>query len=125
MKKDILLARDSKSLKEARTIAEFISTKKAEDIVILDIRKISNLCDYYVICSGSSSTQIKAIHDYALRKSKEKKIKVQHSETDLTYQWVLIDYIDVMLHIFSKEARKFYNLEYLWKKAKRVDPFKK
>lgn len=107
---------------QAKKIASFILAKKAEDVIILDVKKISNVCDYYVICSGQSSTQVKAIYEDAVRKSKKENIRVQHAEVDSTCRWILLDYADVILHIFSKEAREFYNLEYLWKRAKKISP---
>jgi len=111
-----------KGLEEARQVAEFALAKNAEDLVILDIRGLSNICDYYVICSAGSAVQVKAIYDEVTRKSREKKINIQHSEVDKTYHWVLVDYSNIILHIFREEARKFYNLEYLWKQAKRIYP---
>ncbi len=118
-----IITNKTKAYQEAEKIAEFVSAKKAKDILILDLREISNICDYYVICSGDSPAQVKAIYDEANRKSKKGKIKIQHSETDMTCQWMLIDYGSTILHIFSEEARKFYDLEYLWKQAKVIRPF--
>lgn len=78
-----------------------------------------------MICSADSTTQVKAIHDGVVRKSKEtclpagrEKIKIQHSEVDKTYNWILVDFSNVILHIFTESTRKFYNLEYLWRQAK-------
>ncbi|MCF7916628.1 MAG: ribosome silencing factor [Candidatus Omnitrophica bacterium] len=101
-------------------MAEFTLTKQADDVVILDVSKISNICDYYVICSADSETQVKAIHNEVVRKSKDEKIKVQHSEVDKTYNWILVDFSNVILHIFTKSTREFYNLEYLWRQAKKI-----
>jgi ribosome-associated protein len=105
--------------------------KQANNPVILDVRKISNICDYYIICSGDSAAQVKAIYDYISRKSKttylpksKEKIKIQHAEVDKTYHWVLIDLSNVIVHIFTESAREFYNLEYLWRQAKKIYPDK-
>ena len=90
--------------------------KKAEEIVILDLRKVYNaVADYFILCSGNSDTQIDAIFD-----SVEKEVKKSsgqtpwHKEGRDNKEWVLIDYIDVVAHIFNKEKRLFYGLEELW-----------
>ena len=93
---------------------------KAKKLVILDIRGISNICDYFVICSAETNRQTKAIYDEVLRKCGEEKIKISHSESDQESHWILVDFFDVILHIFIDEAREFYNLEYLWNRAKKV-----
>ena len=101
-------------------IVEIISEKKAKDIVILDVHNFSGLCDYFIICSGESTRQVKAIHEEAIRHCKKDNIKAQHSEGGESSSWVLVDFFDVILHIFSDEAREYYNLEQLWNKAKKV-----
>jgi len=105
-----------KSLK----IAELIGKKQAKDIVILDVRKISGLCDYFVICSAGSSAQAEAILETVLKESKKNEIRIQHYESDELFHWVLIDFFDIILHIFLEEVRGFYNLEYLWSSAKKL-----
>jgi len=108
------------SRQKALKIAEFIKVKKAKDIVILDIKKISGLCDYFIICSGESSRQVKAIEEAVIKESKKNNIGIQHCEADELSQWVLVDFFDIILHIFLEETRNFYNLEYLWSSAKKV-----
>jgi len=85
------------------------------------MRKVSNLCDYFIICSGESSRQVKAICEETTKMCKKNKIEIQHQERDELSQWILIDLFDIMLHVFLDEARKFYNLEHLWHEAKKVD----
>ncbi len=121
----LIKSKNTTGLRDTKKIAEFTLTKQANDVLILDVSKISNICDYYVICSADSTTQVKAIYDEVLRKSKEKKIKVQHSEVDKTYNWILVDFSNVILHIFTESTRKFYNLEYLWRQAKKINLAKK
>ncbi len=87
---------------------------------MLDVRKISGICDYFVICSGNSTRQVKAISADVLRKSKKDKIRVKHCEDDNEGLWILIDFFDVILHIFLDETRKLYDLEYLWSSAKKI-----
>lgn len=101
-------------------MGQFALNKKAKDVVILDIKKISNICDYHVICSGDSSAQVKAIYQEIIGESKKEKIEIFYSEADNSCRWMLIDYASVIVHIFSQEAREFYNLEYLWKQAKKI-----
>ncbi|MCF7908434.1 MAG: ribosome silencing factor [Candidatus Omnitrophica bacterium] len=101
-------------------IVEIISEKKAKDIVILDVHNFSGLCDYFIICSGDSTRQVKAIHEETIRSCKEGDMRAQHSEANESSYWVLVDFFDIILHIFTDEAREYYNLERLWDKAKKV-----
>lgn len=94
--------------------------QKAKKPVVLDVRKVSNFCDFFVICSAESSAQVEAIYGWVLKKSKEDNLTVHHKEKDDVYHWVLIDFFDVVLHIFLEEKRAFYNIEHLWSHAKRV-----
>ena len=109
------------SRKKALQIIEFIQDKQAKDVVLLDIRKVSNLCDYFIICSGESARQVKAICEETIKMCKKNKIIMQHQESDELSRWILIDLADIMLHVFLDEARNFYNLEYLWSGAKKIN----
>jgi ribosome-associated protein len=121
----LIKSKNTTGLTDAKKIAEFALEKQAKDVVILDVKKISTICNYYLICSGESTTQVKAIYDHIIKKSKKAKIKVQHSEVDKTYNWILIDLSNVIVHIFTETTREFYNLEYLWRQAKKILPPKK
>ncbi len=102
----------------ARKIAQFALTKKASDVVIVDLRTITPVTDFFVICSADSDTQVKAIAD-AVRSGMEKfGHEAWHKEGYSHLNWVLLDYVDVVTHIFRKEVRSFYNLERLWGDAK-------
>jgi ribosome-associated protein len=105
---------------KALIIAEAAAEKKANDPVVLDVRSATNLCDYFVICSAETSTQLRAIHKNIQRKSAQYKLDIHHSEQDEEPQWILVDCFDVVVHIFLDEARSFYNLENLWSTAKQV-----
>jgi ribosome-associated protein len=105
---------------KALKLVDFVLSKKAKDPLILDLRRVSNLCDYFVICSGETSKQVRAVYEEVIKKCYENKIDIHHCEDDSSGQWLLIDLFDVILHIFIDEARSFYNLEYLWKEAKRL-----
>ena len=100
----------------------FILSKKASDVVILDVSSSTSLCDYFVICSANSKPQAQAIHDELVKLCKKNEFKLHHSEKDELMRWILLDSSDVIIHIFLEEARLYYNLEYVWPKAKRIHP---
>ena len=97
-----------------------IEDVKGENITILDLREIENaVCDYFIICDGNSNTQVSAISSSIQKKvSKTLKDKPWHVEGDSNAEWVLLDYVNVVVHVFQKEVREFYNLEGLWGDAK-------
>ena len=103
------------------TIVEGMQENKAQDIVILDLRDISSaVADFFVICSGESSTQVDGITSSVVRHTrKEIQDRPWHTEGKGSSEWVLIDYVTVVAHIFYKTAREFYDLEDLWADAKR------
>ena len=95
--------------------------KRARDITVLDISPISTLCDYFIICSGGSSTQVKAIAENILEKLSDHGILPKRREGLREGSWILLDYGDVVVHIFQEEQRYFYNLERLWGDAEVVN----
>ena len=95
-------------------IAKAASDKKALDIVTLDMRRIPSVSDYFVIASGSSTTQVRAISDNIIDILKEKGERVWHVEGAREALWVLLDFGDVVAHVFIDQKRRFYNLEKLW-----------
>ncbi len=102
----------------AKTIAGFALSKKASDVILMDLRKKSSATDFFVVCSGDSEPQVKAIAD-AIREGMEKKgMDVWHTEGFHVRQWILLDYVDVVVHVFHRDMRMFYNLERLWNDAK-------
>lgn len=103
---------DSKLLSEK--IAELIFTKKGFDVVLLNLSKHTSFADYFIICSADSNTQVKAIADEIDKKLRDEGIRCWHKEGYNTLSWVLLDYVDVVVHVFQKSAREFYNLERLW-----------
>ena len=108
------------SRSKALFIAKIAQDKKAHDIVILDMRKISNITDFFIICSGKSTRQVKAIADYLLQKLKEFGHKVWHIEGYQYAFWVLLDCSDVIVHLFHTSTREFYDLERLWGDAPQI-----
>jgi ribosome-associated protein len=105
------------------TIVEGMQENKANDIVVLDLREIANtVCDFFVICSGESSTQVDGICNSISRHTrKEIQEKPWHIEGKSNSEWVLLDYVSVVAHVFYKDARPFYDLEDLWADAKRIN----
>ncbi|MEZ5358176.1 MAG: ribosome silencing factor [Candidatus Zixiibacteriota bacterium] len=109
------------SLALARAAGELALSKKAFDIVILNMKKISSVCDYFVICSGSVDVHVKAITDAVERGLRDQGVRVSHREGLEGASWILLDYFDVVVHIFTEDARQFYALDKLWGDA----PFEK
>lgn len=105
----------------ANRISQLIFNKKGYDVKILDLKELTSITDYFVICTGDSDTQIKAIADEIDKKLRDENIKVWHIEGYESLNWVLLDYVDVVVHIFKKEIREFYNLEKLWGDAPTID----
>jgi ribosome-associated protein len=102
----------------ANQIAEIASDRKATDIRILDLRGIVSYTDYFVICSGNTDRQTKAIHDAIHEQlKKEHGLLPRRVEGDREARWVLMDYLDCVVHIFTPEARGYYRLEQLWGEA--------
>lgn len=100
-----------------------IEDKKGEDIVILEMDKNSGaFTDYFLVCSGTNPRQIQAIADDVQKQMEEIGQRPNSLEGYTQAEWVLLDYVDFVLHIFSERARKFYDLERLWKSAKRLTP---
>lgn len=103
---------DSKAL--VNKIVAAMEAKKAKDINVIDIQNITIIADYFVICSGTSTTHIKAIADEIDFKLGELGIEAHHKEGYDTARWILLDFSDVVVHVFHQEDRGFYNLERLW-----------
>jgi ribosome-associated protein len=117
-----------KSKELAHRISDLIFTKKGFNVVTIDLSKLVSFTDYFVICSADSDTQVKAISDEVDKNLSEEGVKCWHKEGLKALSWVLMDYVDVVVHIFKKDAREFYNLEKLWGDApteKMTDPLEK
>ncbi|MCG2430884.1 ribosome silencing factor [Aequorivita xiaoshiensis] len=99
-----------------------IEDVKGQDIEILDLREIENtVCDYFIICNGTSNTQVNAIVNSVQKSvSKELKEKPWHVEGSDNAEWILMDYVHVVVHVFQKHIREFYDIEGLWGDAKSV-----
>lgn len=109
------------SLETARLAAKALSDKKGLDIRVIRINDISVLADYMVIATGTSSTQVKAMSDNVEYELDKAGISVSHIEGYRSNSWILMDYIDVIVHVFIEESRDFYDLERLWKDGEVID----
>lgn len=106
----------------ARLCAELAANKKAEDIVVLDVRAVSTFTDYFVICSGTSEPHLKAIAaEVQTRLKEDYQVRAAAVDGFPASQWIVLDYLQVILHIFHREKRSFYSLEDLWGDAPRID----
>lgn len=104
-----------------RKIVDVLLDKKCEDIVIVDLRRFNHICDFFVICNSFSHTQTEAvIYDLKKLSKNEKKMGIKHVDFNPTSLWNVVDFGDVIVHIFDKERRKFYDLEGLWIDAKKL-----
>ncbi len=98
----------------ARLVARAALSRKAEDILILDLRELSDITDWFVICSGDADVQVRAIADQILESLRTEGAKEWHVEGYAHGRWILIDYVEVVVHIFLQEVRGYYGLEDLW-----------
>ena len=105
------------------TMVDGLQDVKGKDIVILDLTNLSNaVTDYFIIATGDSSTQVEGMASSVVRKTrKELKERPWHEEGVGNSEWILLDYVNVVVHIFFRETREFYNLEDLWADAKRTE----
>jgi ribosome-associated protein len=108
------------SLESAQLCAEAAESKKAFDIQILDLRGLTYITDYFVICSGNNTTQVSAIADWIGHTLAKAGGRPSHVEGGAGSRWVLMDFGDVVVHVFDEETRIYYSLEKLWSDAPRV-----
>jgi len=95
--------------------------KKALDLVVLDLRAVASFTDFFVITSGTNRRQVQAISDGVVEQLKKNGTRAARVEGYQTAEWILVDYGDFILHVFDEKARRFYDLERLWREAVRVD----
>jgi ribosome-associated protein len=104
----------------ARVAADVASDKKASDVMILDIQEVTTFADYFVICSGNSSRQINAVADAIEEELDKQGATLLHREGTADAGWILLDFGDVIVHIFGAKEREYYRLERVWSEAKTV-----
>ncbi len=104
-----------------KVIYDTLEDKFGEDIQIINVDKISNMCEYFVIVNGNSTTHVKSLAMNVEEKMKESGFQLFNTEGARGNSWILLDYSNVVIHIFDKESREFYNLERLWNDGIKVD----
>jgi ribosome-associated protein len=110
-----------KSLDKAILCAKIILERKAVDPILLDVGKLTSIADFFIISSGNSSRQVQAITQHIQQKMREEGFRPSGVEGEQEGQWVLMDYGDVVIHIFYQPVREFYDLEGLWNEAPRIE----
>ena len=105
----------------ARIIRDALEEKKGEDVRILDISEVSVLADYFIIANGTSNSQVKALVDNVEEKMAKAGYEVKQSGGNGSGTWVLLDYEDIIVHVFDKENRLFYDLDRIWRDGKNID----
>lgn len=109
------------TLELVKKVVEALEDKKAEDITVIDIHGISSIADYFVIANGSNSNQLSAMQDAVDEAMYTNGVHSKQIEGNSNSTWILMDYQDIIVHLFSKEDRLFYDLERIWKDGKIID----
>jgi ribosome-associated protein len=99
-------------------VANIVVEKKAKDLIILDMRKVTNITSFFIICTATSKIHIKTVYETLRDRLKQKGFSILNEEGTENSGWVLLDYGDIVIHIFDEDTRKYYNLESLWGDAK-------
>ncbi len=107
---------------DLRVAVEAIADLKGRDIVVLDLRGLSEATDYFVIASGTSDAHVRGLGHSVLEKLERRGVRAHHVEGLPTGRWVLLDFVDFVVHLFHPEARSFYQLERLWNDAPEIRP---
>ncbi len=106
-------------MKIAEQMARLALEKKAENVVVLDMSRVSGMCDQFVICSASSKTRARAIAEHVEFEMKGEGVRIVHRDGMKECDWIVLDFADVVVHIFTADLRKYYDLESLWGDAPR------
>ena len=109
------------SLEYCKIAVEALEDRKAEDVKVIDIREVSTIADFFVIADGTNPNQIQAMRDAADEALYKAGLKAKQVEGNRDSTWILMDYGDIIVHIFSKEDRLFYDLERVWRDGKEID----
>ncbi|MBX9783951.1 MAG: ribosome silencing factor [Chitinophagaceae bacterium] len=117
------ISRINRNSKLFKVILQAVQEKKAEEIVSLDLRKIPEaVADFFIICQASSTTQVRAIADNVEHRVKELCLETPYRHEGMNaLQWVLVDYVNIVVHVFQPETRKFYRLEEMWSDAEQQE----
>jgi ribosome-associated protein len=107
---------------DLKRVIELAADRKGQEILLMDLRGLSNSTDYFLLVNGTSDTHVRAIADHIIDESRKENMKADHIEGLRTGRWVLVDFIDFVVHVFHPTAREFYQLERLWGDAPTI-PF--
>ncbi len=113
---------EESSQNHALIAAECADEARALDIVILDMRALTAICDYFVICHGRSPIHVRSVADEIEEAMQQRQLARHHREGRAQATWIVLDYLDVVVHVFTEETRDFYGLERLWGDASRIRP---
>ena len=116
-----LTATEAVILDHIRIAADAAADKQAGSVQVLDLRRLSGVTDYFLICDGSSQRQVQAIVEEIDRRLRESHVRPDHLEGGQDTEWVLMDYLDFVIHVFTRDRREFYGLEKLWSDAPRLE----
>lgn len=108
------------SYEAAKIAKDALEDKKAEDILVLDVKEISNIAECFVIASGSNPNQLRAMASNVEEKLYKAGVRLHHSEGYNGAEWILLDFGELIIHLFSREKREFYSLERIWGDAKQL-----
>lgn len=106
---------------QAKKIAHLLDSRKGMDISLLDVQGISSITDYFLIVTGTSTRHVLALADYVEEGARPLKLTLRHKEGHRTGDWVILDYADMVVHIFVRETRDYYGLERIWRDARPVE----
>jgi len=109
------------SQEKALAIARLANDRGAIDLVVLDMRQVMTITDYFIICHGRSRVHCQAIAEYVEEQMKQQQVFLKHTEGTRDGVWIILDYLDVVVHIFEEEARHFYDLRRLWMQADEIE----
>ena len=107
-------AKPSGIVRHAQRISDLMLEKKALDVISIDVRNITTLTDFFIICTSESGPQTRAITDHIHEQMKEDGMRAWHIEGYENLNWVLLDYVNIVVHVFSRNSRDYYDLERLW-----------
>ena len=109
------------SIEMAKIAVAALEDRKAEDVTVIDIREVSPIADFFIIATGNNQNQLQAMRDAADEALYKEGVKLAQIEGNQSSTWILMDYNDIIIHIFSKEDRLFYDLERIWRDGKKID----
>ena len=121
LNEEIVSLENATPLEVAKAIEEFLDNKKGRDIKVLHVEDVSNIADYFVVCTATSNTHVKALSGEVEYQLGRRGVNAYHIEGRDNNSWVVLDYCNVMVHIFNREARDFYNLDKLYENTTPVE----